>query len=545
MNLTSEHTGSYRWLQLLIALAVFANFAPLFVTVLGPDGTLYADISKTMALNNDYVNLMWEDRDWLDKPHFPFWITALSFELFGVHGWSYKLPGILFLMFGAWYTYRLGYRLYSKQTGLAAALILLTAEHILLSSNDVRAEPYLTGLLVAAVFHFVCLNERFRMIDLLLGSLFTACAIMTKGIFAVIPIGGAIVGHQLITGRWRQLFRWKWLLTILLTLIFITPELYTLWVQFDSHPEKVVFGRTGVSGIKFFFWDSQFGRFFNTGPIKGKGDPSFFIHTTLWAFLPWSILLFIAIGRRCGKIREAGLEWYSFFAAMLAFFLFSLSRFQLPHYLNIVFPFFALLTADYLLKLRSTLTLRRIYTMQTVLVVLLFIGGFLLQMFYEPARWGWLMLAGGVLAVIIMLPGNVTFLQQRILTLSATAIIVINLYLFWVIYPDLLRYQSGSEIASLAKKGYPGVPVAAYKFSSSALEFYLDAPLYRIDTLAALDTLPRPLLLITPDVAVSDTSGPGPLHIFPEFRISRLNGKFINKKRRAGQVQWQKLELLR
>ncbi|RYY25184.1 MAG: glycosyl transferase, partial [Chitinophagaceae bacterium] len=517
---SSQLTGPYRWLKLLLSLAVFANFAPLFVTVLGPDGTLYAAISKTMAIENDYVNLMWEGRDWLDKPHFPFWVTALFFEMFGVHGWSYKLPGILFLLMGAWYTYRLGFKLYSKQTGLVAALILLTAEHILLSSNDVRAEPYLTGLLVAAVFHFVCLNERFRFMDLLLGSLFTACAVMSKGVFAIIPIGGAIIGHQVMVGQWRQIFQPRWFAAIVLTFLFITPELYTLWVQFDTQPEKVVFGQTGVSGIRFFFWDSQFGRFFNTGPIKGKGDLSFFIHTTLWAFLPWSMLLFIAIGRRFSKFRQKGLEWYSLFAAMLAFFLFSLSRFQLPHYLNIVFPFFAILTAEYLLELKLPASLRKIFTLQTVLVILLFVGGFLLQMFYEPPRWGWLVLAGGVLAVIILLPANRDLLLQRIVTLSSTGIIAINLYLFWILYPDLLRYQSGSEIAFVANERYPGVPVVAYKLSSSPLEFYLDESPVRIDTLAALNSLPRPLLLITPNIAAKDTTVPGPVHIFPDFRIS-------------------------
>ncbi|RYY10586.1 MAG: glycosyl transferase, partial [Chitinophagaceae bacterium] len=132
MNNLKDGGPSYRWLQVLIALAVFANLSPIFITVLGPDGALYASISKTMAISNDYVNLIAEGRDWLDKPHFPFWVTAFSFEIFGVHGWSYKLPGLCFLMVGAWYTYLYGWKLYNKQTGLVAAVILLTAEHILL-----------------------------------------------------------------------------------------------------------------------------------------------------------------------------------------------------------------------------------------------------------------------------------------------------------------------------------------------------------------------------------------------------------------------------
>lgn len=570
-----EGVPSYRWLQILIALAVFANLSPLFITVLGPDGALYASISKTMALSNDYVNLVAEGRDWLDKPHFPFWITAFSFEIFGVHGWSYKLPGIIFLLMGGWYTYLYGWKLYNKQAGLVAALILLTAEHILLSSNDVRAEPYLTGLIIGAVFHFVCLHENYRFRHLVLGSLFTACAVMTKGIFALLPIGGAIIGHLVLIGEWKQLLRLRWIGAILLSLVFIIPELYCLWLQFDIHPEKTVFGQNGVSGIRFFFWDSQFGRFFNTGPIKGKGDLSFFIHTTLWAFLPWSILLFIAIGQRFSKFRNRNLEWYSFFAAMPTFLLFSLSRFQLPHYMNIVFPFFAVLTADYLLKVKLSRKLERIFRLQTVLVILLFVAAFALQIIYEPARWGWLLLAGGVLGVITLTPRNNQLLSRRIITISAGGIIAINLYLFWILYPDLLRYQSGSEAAFIANRDYPDVPMVQFRHKYSyPLEFYLDAPLITIDTpgtrlgdttliplpgiiipdtSADLGRLTPPYLVYTPDVAVSDTStavaGAGSLgdkvvSVLPNFRISRLNGKFINKKRRLSQVEWYTLRLV-
>ncbi|RYG01839.1 MAG: glycosyl transferase [Chitinophagaceae bacterium] len=555
-----DFTPRHRWLQILIGVAVFANFAPLFVTIIGGDGTLYAAISKTMALNNDYVNLIGEGKDWLDKPHFPFWVTALSFEVFGIHGWSYKLPGILFLMMGAWYTYLFAKKLYSRQTGLLAALILLTAEHILLFSNDVRAEPYLTGLIIAAVYYFICLQEEYSFKALILGSLFTACAVMTKGIFALLPIGGAIIGHLILTGQWKLLIQLRWVGAILLVFVFITPELYCLWLQFDTHPEKVVFGQTNVSGLRFFFWDSQFGRFFNSGPIKGKGDLTFFIHTTLWAFLPWSVMLFIAIGKRFSKFRKPGLEWYSFFAAIPTFLLFSLSSFQLPHYMNIVFPFFAVLTAEYLLSVKLSTSLQKIFTLQLVIVILLFVAGSAIQILYQPAWWGWVLLAAGAALTFVFTPKNTQFVTKKIVIISSAAIVSLNLYLFWVLYPDLLKYQAGSEVAFIANEKYPGIPVVQYRYKYSyPLEFYLKAPLITIDTpatgfshdishasheaISVLDTIQGPFLLLTPEV--SDTTKVGDAMILPSFRIAKLNIKFINKKRRLSQVQWSKLELIK
>ena len=135
--------------SLLMVLAVLVNFSGLFVTIMGPDGVLYASIAKTMAQTGNFTELFAEGKDWLDKPHFPFWVTALSFRLFGFATWAYKLPAILFLMMGAGYTWLLARDLYGKEVAGWATLILLTAEHIIISNNDVRAEPYLTGAIIA------------------------------------------------------------------------------------------------------------------------------------------------------------------------------------------------------------------------------------------------------------------------------------------------------------------------------------------------------------------------------------------------------------
>jgi 4-amino-4-deoxy-L-arabinose transferase-like glycosyltransferase len=66
-----------KWLYLFIGIAVLVNFSGIFVPITGPDGTLYASIAKTMAQRNNFVDLFAYGKDWLDKPHFPFWIAAL------------------------------------------------------------------------------------------------------------------------------------------------------------------------------------------------------------------------------------------------------------------------------------------------------------------------------------------------------------------------------------------------------------------------------------------------------------------------------------
>lgn len=553
-----NHTtvSGYRWLYLFIFLAVLVNFSGLFTTIIGPDGTMYATIAKTMVLRHDYVNMYVLNRDWLDKPHFPFWVTALFFNAFGTHTWTYKLPGILFMMMGAVYTYLFAKRLYNKEIALWSVLILLTAEHIVLSNSDVRAEPYLTGLIIPSVYHFYRSYKPVNYGHLLAGCVFAACSIMTKGMFAIIPIGGAIGGHLLIRKDWNCLFRWRWLIAIILTLLFILPELYCLYEQFDLHPEKVVFDQTHVSGIRWFFWDSQFGRFFNTGPIKGSGDPFFFVHTTLWAFLPWSLLLFVAGFQFISKgMRNANaFEWYCLGGSALTFLVFSASKFQLPYYLNIVYPFFAIITAQYLYNLRSPKGIRSVCIVQIVLLVVMLLVIATLHYFFRPEAFNWV--TGAILAMFLpalfFLPRIVSHsVVWRIGLLSVLVSFIVNLYLNMAFYPSLLKYQALSEAAFWINGHNPtNLPVAQVSDTPPfAMEFYLGQPLNNISPDGTGPLPAKPFYLLTTDDILDKLKAKGwqlePVQTFPGFWISRLKPAFLNKATRGKELTNNRLVIVR
>lgn len=534
--------------SLLMVLAILVNFSGLFVTVMGPDGVLYASIAKTMAQTGNFTELFAEGKDWLDKPHFPFWVTALSFRLFGFETWAYKLPAILFLMMGAGYTWLLARDLYGREVAGWAVLILLTAEHIIISNNDVRAEPYLTGAIVASVFHFHR-ARRGGFGHLAAGALFAAIAVMTKGPFSLIPIGGAIAGELAIKRNWRELLHPRWWLAALLVLLFITPELYCLYVQFDAQPQKVVFGRTGVSGIRFFFWDSQFGRFLNTGPIKGKGDPSFYLHTVLWAFLPWSVLLYAAVVQKIRQGRKAvrETEWYTVSGALLCFLVFSLSRFQLPHYLNILFPFFAILTAQYVLTLQKAGGQRFVRVTQTVITILLPVFAVVLHVLFQPGHTAALvaLIITTVALALILRPVVVKGAAVRhVLARTVFATVIVNFYLNLVFYPALMCYQSGSEAAFVANQRYPALQVVQLGEFDYGLNFYLRNDSRGIAQLSDTALIAeRPVLLYADQRAVEGT-GFRLVQDFDHFRVSRLTFKRVFHRTRAADVQHYGLFLL-
>ena len=280
------------WFSVLLLLGILVNATGLFREIMEPDGALYAAIAKRMALSNDWVNLVAAGQDWLDKPHFPFWLAALSFKCFGVNAFAYKLPAFICWLIGVWYTYQLAVKMFSKEIAKIATIIYITSLHAIIANFDVRAEAFLTAFIIAGIFHIYKSMAKKWSWHLVAAAIFCAAAIMTKGIFVLITILAGFVIFWLYSRQWKQFIQPKWYLFLALTFIFILPEIYTLYQQFDLHPEKIVFEKKNVSGIYFFFWDSQFGRFFNNGPIKGSGDIFFFLHTLLWAFLPWSVIAY-------------------------------------------------------------------------------------------------------------------------------------------------------------------------------------------------------------------------------------------------------------
>jgi 4-amino-4-deoxy-L-arabinose transferase-like glycosyltransferase len=531
-------TGRDRQLTLLaLVLAVLVNLVAIDQPLMGgDDATLYASIASAMVKSGDYVGLYAWGQDWLDKPHLPFWLTALSFRLLGVSAWSYRLPAFLCIIGAAWYTFRLGTRLYGRTAGTWAAIILLTAQHTILSSADVRAEPYVTFFVIATTWYLVRVAEDDRWLRAaILGGLFAAAAVMTKGPFTIIPVAGALGGNWLLRGRPRVHWR-RWALVSLVAVVGITPELWALNAQFDSRPDKVVFAKTGVSGIRFFLWDSQFGRFFGTGPIHRRGGSRlFFAHTLIWVFLPWSFAMILAVARRVRTLwarQAASIEWYTSSGAALMFAVFSASQFQLPYYLNIIFPFLAILTASELEARTSPRELQVLYALQIALLVIMVMLGVAIGWLARPEN------ATAVTVMSVLLVAAMPFAwhaagdaRLKVLATSVLAAVGVNLYLERGIYPTLLEYGGSRLAARYVNERYPDMTVIVPRDRRyTAFDFGLKRQPEYIDHIADTSGVTtRPYLLLVPNRGTRD---PRTIRSFDHFLVSRPTLRFLNHRTR-------------
>lgn len=475
--------SSRAWLGLFLALFV-AYFLGLFVPLMNEDASHHANIALHMVQTHNYLNLVDDNGlDYLDKPHLHFWLSALSFNIFGVNTIAYKIPALLATLLGLFSTYKLTKRLYNHETGSLATVIYASAQAQFLANNDVRMDALLTASIIFATWQLIELSQSGRWFNYILAPLGLAMAFTTKGMIGLVMPLVALFFMLIYQRNWKMMFNVRWLAVAVLFCLFIAPCVYAYYQQYDMHPEKVVRGMKNVSGVKFILWKQNTERFDGKSWGTGHKDYFFFFHTLLWAFLPFCLLTYVAFFKRIAffwKNRFSFVEGYEALSAgtiLVIFIIISMAGYQLPHYLNILFPFFAIITASLLTKAyqqaaqgEMTIYLRIQYFVIGAIAVILV----LLNFWCFPLTFWWVIVPAVVLLLILV---RVLFTQRQQLNKLVMASVLMaaltNVLLNGSIYQHLLNYQGGIGLAQVVNRQHiPKENISNYVLHSSAFNFY-------------------------------------------------------------------------
>ncbi len=536
---------------LLMVLLGLTYLAGMFVTLFENDSAQFAVMAMRMVQENDFINLIKGQEEYLDKPHMHYWLAALSYLLFGINDWAYRIPALLATALAAYSCYGLGKLLYEKEVGCLAALIFLSSQTIVLAGIDVRTDAVLTGFTAFAIWQLAVYIEGRKLAPLLMGALSAGLAFSTKGQIALLVIALPLLCHLAYSRKWKVLLDWRLLPALLVFFLAISAMLYAYYLQFDLHPEKVVRGRSGRSGILFIFWEQSFERLSGEGVGKNSSDYFFFFHTFLWVFLPWTIAGIAAFLRQAkqlfrGRARLlAPSEALTLGGILLIFITISFAQFKLPHYLNITIPLFAVLTAGYIFRIYISgghKPARVVKSAQYGILAAVFLVSILLCfVVFRLQPWylyALLFLAAAVLATLL-LRGKSSFAQ--IVLSGALASIILNLVLNLHFYPSLLEYQGGSVMARVVEE-YNIPKDKIYKISGMhtwALDFYNRKPVKN----TTLEELIRKhdVWLYATDAETKQLRDKGinweEEYTVDQFRITRLQFRFLNPETRSGIIE--------
>ena len=453
MNSPIFSNRTYIFLFSLLGLVYIAG---LFVPLMDNDSGHHADIGLRMFLTGDYVTLYDHRGDYIDKPHFLFWTSALSYHIFGVTSFAYRFPSFLFTILGTYSIFRLAKELYDHETGKLASLIAASSFCYILANNDVRMDAILTAAIAFATWQLVAYVHHRKFIFLLGAAMGMAIGFCTKGhVGLVTPVAG-IFFYILYKKDWPLFLDWHWLIVIFFFAIFISPVVYCYYLQFNLHPEKISQGIKGVNGVKYILWSHSFDRIkgHERFGAVGKEDHFFFLHTFLWTFAPWCFVAFIALFMRLKKFFAAKEEWLSTGVFMMLASLINFSNFKLPHYMPILAPVTALIVAHfYVSRWNNERWKKAFYIIQLSASVLLLAAAALVNVWAFPVK-NTLVLVGLIffLAVVFyFLLSKMYSNIQKAITVSVASVALFFFLLNTNFYPQLLTYQGGKPLADITR----------------------------------------------------------------------------------------------
>lgn len=548
------------WVLISFVLATGLILPPL----MDNDAAEYAGVAMTMLQRNDWLSIVNRDHatgvltDYLDKPHMLFWSAMAGFKIFGINPIGYRFFSVVLSLIAAFATARLGKHLYNKEVGKWAALIFITAQAIMLANHDVRTDSLLTSFAIISIWQLILFVDTQQFKHLLFGFLVLALAVGTKGMIATITVGCLLFFYIAGKKDWKALFNIKWLIGVIMFIIGLTPFLYAYYLQFDLHPEKFVNGTYGNSGVKFLLWSQSFERFAGDRGLTNNPEFSFFYHTILWAFLPWSIIMVFAVFNRCKELAQTGFssffkrEQLTFAGVWVMFNIMSLSKFKLPHYLNILFPLLAIFTAAYLHEVATKhkeFILKRIFIAQVVLISLLLIGAIIIFTWAFPLTNVWIIPGIFVfIAMIILSIKRINESTDKLVLFTVSGSLLVNFILNAQFYPALGQYQSGNNMPTLIKQAdIKNEEVFIYGKIVRSFDFYSGRYIPMLDSSGITDKLKsgKPIYVFTP----SDFSNrltkqfpqAEPVLRCPDKHITRLKLSFLDPKKRMKDMPYSTL----
>ncbi len=471
-------TERYKYLLIFSGILII-YFLNLFIDVMDVDAAQYASISMEMSQTDSYLEVYHRGLDYLDKPPLLFWLSSISMKIFGYSNFAYKLPSFLLAILGVYSTFRFARLHYSRQIAIMAAVILATSQALFQITNDVRTDTNLLAFVIFSVWQLSAFLQTNKWKHLIFGFSGVALAMLAKGPIGMVAVVAALGTDFLIKREWKHIFNWKWLVGILVVAIWLVPMTYGLYNQFDLHPEKTAYGIKSPSGVKFFYWTQSFGRI--TGESSWKDDTSFFFffHSILWDFQPW--ILFLVLGlittvrsffdRTSQKFAEYRKEYITLGGFVLVFLALSLSRFKLPHYVYVTFPFAAIIAARYLAGLqRSIAAVAGQLFFNSLFWIILLVGSVLI---FSPPNILLPVILGILFIVWWAVIVNVKVHANKIFFATIVTGIAFNLNLSWSFYPQLIHgYQGSSTAGKMAWKHNKQGAFFWYRAHDHTLDFY-------------------------------------------------------------------------
>jgi len=471
----------------------------------GADEPRYAQIAREMLARHDWIVPTLNGSPWLEKPALLFWKMMSSYSIFGVSDWAARIPaavhatavvvGIFFFM-----------RRFRFASELDAAMIAASSAGMIGFGRGASTDMLVSAPFALAMMSWWTWHQSNKKLWLLLfygllgigalakGPVAPALAVLVVGAYAVLRRDGKIFVRSLsVTG-------------FLLFAAIVLP-----WYLAVQHKVPQFF--------RVFFIEHNLERF-GTNLYQHSQPFWYYIPVFLLAALPWTFFALPALieaGRKAytqwranpgftnlGTSNPAsatvdgdsddGLTSFLFVWIIVPIVFFSISRAKLPGYILPAIPAAALLTADYVHRLKAIP--RLLTSLHALLCAVLMVGALMAPFAMArqappPALQIGMTITGALIAVMVLLMVR----REGVRVLHFVTLVPTILAVAFLLRPaaaTIDRTQSARPVNQrLAELGVAASdPVASFNVKRQVaygLDFYRNQPISHYEQEGPLD----------------------------------------------------------
>lgn len=245
----------------------------------------YANIALIMSKTRDWITPYFDyGVPYWGKPPLSFWFQAISYNFFGIHDFTPRIPSLIITLLTAWIVYKLMIVLKDQATALWAIIIYFSSMLVYALSGVVLLDPYLTFATTLSYAAFMMLLNGHQKYWGYLFFIGLGIGLLAKGPLALVLVGGTIF-------IWI-LFSFKKRIVSLLFLPWVRGSLLMLLI---AVPWYVLAENKTPGFLHYFIIGEHFDRFMDSG---WKGDLYGHAHFkplgTIWFMwlycsLPWGL----------------------------------------------------------------------------------------------------------------------------------------------------------------------------------------------------------------------------------------------------------------
>lgn len=298
-----------------------------------PDEARYAEIAREMLARGNFLVPHLNYVPYVEKPPLLYWITALSFRMFGLSELAARLAPALAAVIGLLATYLFASIIFGCRRGLFAGVILATTPLYAVMAQVLTTDMLLTAMLTVAFFAFF-LHWRDGGRWCWLAYVAIAMAVLTKGpVGAVLPALVALVFLWWERNLGGSLRRFHVFAGLGLVIAVAAPWFIYMTLAMPGF-------------FDFYFIGEHLRRFLVSG--YSHSEPIYFYLPVIVAgMLPWSALAPFLDWR---AVRFDAAHRFCLIASLVVFGFFSLAHAKLIPYIMPVFPPIAVLIGEAIVR---------------------------------------------------------------------------------------------------------------------------------------------------------------------------------------------------